>query len=168
MGYKNCVFVCKFYILVIKNEGAKVVDQNEAIVDRLKKLKSKSGMTSAQIAEKSKIPESTITRIFSGKTGNPTITTVMAITKAMGGTAADVFDDTIRVDVVNEVPQVVNTPPVVESKSNEDILGIYKDIIKVKDKWIKTLFVCLCITVFVVFFILLYDITNGNIGYVRY
>lgn len=151
-----------------------MVEQNDTIIDRLKALKSKSGISAAQIAEKSKIPESTITRIFSGKTANPTITTVMAITKAMGGTAADVFDDTVRIDVVTEAPQVVNAPqevktqPVADSVSTKELLELYKDTIKTKNKWIKTLFITSCILIGVILFVLIYDITNGNVGYVRY
>lgn len=114
-----------------------MVDKSEAIIDRLKALKAKSGMTSQQIAEKSKIPESTITRIFSGKTANPTITTVIAIAKAMGGTSADIFDDTVKIDVVSDTPQVV--VPQVDEKLYNEIINIYKDLLKIKDRRINTL-----------------------------
>lgn len=115
-----------------------MIDRSEAIIDRLKELKVKSGMTAQQIAEKSKLPESTVTRIFSGKTANPTITTVIAIAKAMGGTSADIFDDTVKVDVVSETPQVV--VPQVDEKLYNEIINIYKDLLKIKDRRITTLF----------------------------
>lgn len=114
-----------------------MIDKSEAIIDRLKELKVKSSMTAQQIAEKSKLPESTVTRIFSGKTANPTITTVIAIAKAMGGTSADIFDDTVKVDVVSETPQVV--VPQVDEKLYNEIINIYKDLLKIKDKRITTL-----------------------------
>lgn len=114
-----------------------MIDRSEAIIDRLKELKVKSGMTSQQIAEKSKLPESTVTRIFSGKTSNPTVTTVIAIAKAMGGTSADIFDDTVKVDVVSEAPQVV--VPQVDEKLYNEIINIYKDLLKIKDRRITTL-----------------------------
>ena len=94
-------------------------------------------MTAQQIAEKSKLPESTVTRIFSGKTANPTIASVIQMTKAMGGTAADIFDDTVKVDVVSEAPQVV--VPQVDGKIYEEMINIYKDLLKVKDTRITTL-----------------------------
>ena len=50
-------------------------------------------MTNQQIAEKSNIPESTVARIFSGKTPNPTVTTVVSMAKAMGCSAADLLND---------------------------------------------------------------------------
>lgn len=114
-----------------------MIDQNEAIIDRLKALKVKSGKTSLQIAKDCNIPESTVTRIFSGKTPNPTVSTVVAMTKAMGGTAADIFDDTIKVDVVSEAPQVV--VPQVDERLYNEIINIYKDLLKIKDRRITTL-----------------------------
>lgn len=118
-------------------ECAKLIDQNEAIIDRLKALKVKSGKTSLQIAKDCNIPESTVTRIFSGKTPNPTVSTVVAMTKAMGGTAADIFDDTVKVDVVSEAPQVV--VPTVDERLYNEIINIYKDLLKIKDRRITTL-----------------------------
>ncbi len=131
------IFAPKKPILVIELECAKLIDKNEAIIDRLKELKVKSGMTAQQIAEKSKLPESTVTRIFSGKTANPTIASVIQMTKAMGGTAADIFDDTVKVDVVSEAPQVV--VPQVDGKLYEEMISIYKDLLKIKDTRITTL-----------------------------
>lgn len=114
-----------------------MIDQNEAIVDRLRALKVKSGMTSQQIAEKSKLPESTVTRILSGKTANPTVASVLQMAKAMGGTPNDIFDDTVKVDVVSEAPQVV--VPTVDEKLYNEIISIYKDLLKIKDRRISTL-----------------------------
>lgn len=143
-----------------------MIDQNEAIIDRLKALKVKSGKTSLQIAKDCDIPESTVTRIFSGKTPNPTVATVIAMTKAMGGKAADIFDDTVKVDVVSDAPQVV--VPQVDERLYNEVIGIYKDSIKTKDKWIAVLFGL--VTVLVVFIIAIFviDLLHGGIGYVRY
>lgn len=114
-----------------------MVDQNEAIIDRLKALKVKCGKTTLQIAKECDVPESTVTRIFSGKTPNPTISTIIAITKAMGGTSADIFDDKMKVDVVSESPQVVI--PTVDERLYNEIISIYKDLLKIKDKRINVL-----------------------------
>lgn len=114
-----------------------MIDQNEAIIDRLKALKVKSGKTALQIAKDCDLPESTVTRIFSGKTPNPTVSTVIAMTKAMGGTASDIFDDNVKVDVVSESPQVVI--PQVDERLYNEIINIYKDLLKIKDKRITTL-----------------------------
>ena len=107
-----------------------MITQDKAFLERLRMLKDKSGMTTKQIAEKCDIPESTVTRIFSGKTPNPTIITIMAMTKAMGGTAADIFDDNAQVNTIPAVPQSILSD--VERK-NEEITELYERIIKTKD-----------------------------------
>ena len=58
------------------------------MIEELRQLKKQSHMTNQQIAEKSNLPESTVARIFSGKTPNPTVATVVAMTRAMGGAPA--------------------------------------------------------------------------------
>ncbi len=63
------------------------------MIEKLRQLKKKSHMTNQQIAEKSNIPESTVARIFSGKTPNPTIATVVAMAKAMGGSPTDLLSE---------------------------------------------------------------------------
>ena len=113
-----------------------MVLQDKAFLERLRALKDKSGLTTKQIAEKCDIPESTVTRIFTGKTPNPTIITIMAMVKAMDGQAADIFDDNAQVNTAPTVPQVVLTD--IEQK-NLEIIELYKSIIKSKDKYIKFL-----------------------------
>lgn len=141
-----------------------MVLQDKAFLERIRVLKDKSGLTTKQIAEKCNIPESTVTRIFSGKTPNPTIITVMAMTKAMGGSAADIFDDDAQVNTVPAVPQVVLTD--IERK-NLEITELYKNIIESKDRTIRLLtFVLLGVSAVIVF-LLLFDLFCGGIGYLR-
>ncbi len=148
-----------------------MITQDKVFLERLRILKDKSGMTTKQIAEKCDIPESTVARIFSGKTPNPTIISVMAITKAMGGTAADIFDDNAQVNTQLKVPQVVLSD--MEQK-NLEIVNLYKGIInskdetiQSKDKTIRTLTGILLMLVGVFIFILMFDLFNGGIGYLR-
>lgn len=139
-----------------------MVLQDKAFLERLRLLKDKSGMTTKEIAEKSGVPESTITRIFSGKTPNPTIISVMDIIRAMGGKASDVFDDNAQVNTQPKVPQAVITDI---EKKNTEVVELYERIIKSKDKTIKLLtYVLLCLAS-VIIFLLLFDLFNGGIGY---
>lgn len=62
-------------------------------LDKLKDLKKRSGMTTKQIAEKAKMAERTVTRIFSGDTYAPGIDKLRAIVYAMGGSLDDIFDE---------------------------------------------------------------------------
>ena len=138
--------------------------QDKAFLERLRALKDKSGLTTKQIAEKCDIPESTVARIFTGKTPNPTIITVMAMTKAMGGTAADIFDDNAQVNTAPTVPQVVLTD--IEQK-NLEIVELYKSIIETKDKYIKFLAGALIGIAVLVVILLFLDLLVLDIGYFR-
>ena len=138
--------------------------QDKAFLERLRMLKDKSGMTTKEIAEKSGVPESTITRIFSGKTPNPTIISVMDIIRAMGGKASDVFDDNAQVNTQPKVPQVVLTDM---EKKNLEIVELYKGIIESKDKTIKLLTYVLLGLASIIIFLLLFDLFNGGIGYFK-
>ena len=139
-----------------------MVLQDKAFLERLRALKDKSGLTTKQIAEKCDIPESTVTRIFSGKTPNPTIITVMAMTKAMGGQAADIFDDNAQVNTIPAVPQSVLTE--VEQK-NLEIVELYKSIIASKDKYIRFLASALIGIVVLLVILLFLDLLVLDIGY---
>lgn len=63
-------------------------------LDNLKTLKEESKMTTREIAVASNLPESTVKRIFSGKTEDPCVTTIYRIVKAMGGSLDDILSDT--------------------------------------------------------------------------
>ena len=139
-----------------------MVLQDKAFLERLRTLKDKSGMTTKQIAEKCDIPESTVTRIFSGKTPNPTIITVMAMVKAMGGTAADIFDDNAQVNTIPAVPQSVLNE--VEQK-NLEIVELYERMLKTKDKYIKFLSTALIGIVALLVILLFLDLLVLDIGY---
>ena len=145
-----------------KKDVAKMVFQDKAFLERLRMLKDKSGMTTKQIADKCDIPESTVTRIFSGKTPNPTIITVMAMTKAMGGTAADIFDDNAQVNTVPTVPQSVLTE--VEQK-NLEIVELYERMLKTKDKYIRFLAGSLIGVAVLIIILLFLDLLVLDIGY---
>jgi transcriptional regulator with XRE-family HTH domain len=80
-------------------------------LDNLKEIKKKSGMTTKQIAEKSRIPERTINRIFGGESDHPYADTLDLIVKAMGNyDLGDIFTDTnvvIATEAIVEVKEAV-------------------------------------------------------------
>ena len=141
-----------------------MVLQDKVFLERLRVLKDKSGMSAKEIADKSGIPESTVTRILSGKTPNPTIISVMDIIKAMGGKASDVFDDNAQVNTLPKVPQTVVTDM---EKKNSEVIELYERIIKSKDRTIKLLTYVLLGLASVIIFLLLFDLFNDGIGYFR-
>ena len=120
-----------------------MVDQTEPIIYKLQEkfaIYEKSGKHFPQLAKESGVSEVTTKRIINGVTQKPNISDVIKLWKAMGGTATELFDDTIKVDVVTETPQVV--VPQIDEKLYNEIINIYRDLLKIKDKRISTL---LCI-----------------------
>lgn len=62
-------------------------------VETLKRLKKQSKMTTAEIAEKSGIPEPTLEKLFAGKTKRPTLQTVTKLAHLFGCTLDDLQGD---------------------------------------------------------------------------
>ena len=120
-----------------------MIDENIAILDKLNEQRKKSGKSYAQIAEEMSTSESTVIRIYSGKQKNLSVTDVIKLWKLTGGgNAVDLFNDNIKVDVVAETPQVV--VPQIDEKLYNQIIDIYKDQLKGKDKRITALMFIVC------------------------
>ena len=60
-------------------------------LEKIKELKSVSGMSTRQIAEKANMSEKTVTRILSGETDRPYMDTLYDIVSALGGSLDDLF-----------------------------------------------------------------------------
>ena len=60
-------------------------------LNNLKQLKEESGLTTKQIAERAKLPERTVSHIFSGNTNAPRMDTLRAIVYALGGSMDDLL-----------------------------------------------------------------------------
>ena len=93
--------------------------------DNMKALKKKTGLSSKQIAEMTNLPERTVSRIFSGETDNPYITTLIPIVNALGGSLDDIFADTNA---------VVGTERLATLQENIDVANAEKDILIAENK----------------------------------
>ena len=98
-------------------------------LDNLKELKKKTGMSTKQIAEATKLPERTVSRIFSGDTDHPYVDTVFIIVTALGGTLNDIFADT---------KVVVATDELVEIKEAVDVVEAERDLVLTENEMLKT------------------------------
>lgn len=72
-------------------------------VETLKRLKKQSKMTTAEIAEKSGIPEPTLEKLFAGKTKRPTLQTVTKLAHLFGCTLDDLQSEAFEPDQ-KEIP----------------------------------------------------------------
>ena len=97
-------------------------------LDNLKELKKAKGMTSKQIADATKIPESTIKRIFSGDTTDPYVTTIHRIVIALGGSLDHILADTNA---------VLSTESLVAVKENANVVEAERDLIIAENAVLK-------------------------------
>lgn len=118
----------------------------------LKKWKEERKLTTKQISNLSGIPESTVSRILSGQTDNPTFDTICALVKAMDGSL-----DTLA-GMQNHS----------DSSDTLALIALYKKVIAEKNWYIKFLIAVCCSLVAVLIFILIFDLANGSIGFFRY
>ena len=89
-------------------------------LENLKDLKKAKGMTAKQIADATKIPESTINRIFAGDTDNPYVDTVRRIAIALDSSLDEIFA---------ESKVVVATETLAEVKENTEVVEAERDLV---------------------------------------
>ena len=122
------------------------------ILSKLVELRDAKGWTNQRLADESGVPLSTVTRICNGQTDNPTILQVERLANALG----------CSIDEVTGIKQVEQ-----KFSPGDNLIQLYKDVIRTKDKYIKVLAGAL-IGVLVFFIILLFvDLLVHDVGYIR-
>lgn len=99
-------------------------------LDNLKEIKKKTGMTTKQIAEKTRLPERTINRIFAGESDHPYADTLDLIAKAMGHDLGDVFSETKVIVATEDLIDIKETVDIVEAE--RDLILVENDMLKAK------------------------------------
>lgn len=87
-------------------------------LENLKELKKKTGMTAKQIAERTRLPERTVNRIFAGESDHPYADTLDLIVKALGYDLGDIFADTGVIVATTELVEIKETVDVVEAEKD--------------------------------------------------
>lgn len=99
-------------------------------LDNLKELKKRAGMSAKQIAEKTRLPERTVSRIFSGDTDNPYVDTLHRIVTVLGGSLDDILADTKAVVATESLVEVQESANVIEAQ--RDLIAVENDMLKDK------------------------------------
>ena len=99
-------------------------------LDNLKELRKSSGKSLKQIADETKIPESTVKRIFGGDTDDPYVSTIHRIVICLGGSLDHVLADTNAVLASKTVAEVKETAGVAEAE--RDLLAAQNAILEDK------------------------------------
>ena len=97
-------------------------------LDNLKDLKKAKGMTAKQIADKTNLPERTVSRIFSGDTDNPYVDTLHRIVTVLGGSLDDILADT---------KVVVGEENLVTLQENVEVVTAERDLIIAENAILK-------------------------------
>ena len=97
-------------------------------LDNLKELKKKTGMSAKQIADKTNLPERTVSRIFSGDTDNPYVDTLHRIVTVLGGSLDDILADT---------KVVVGEENLVTLQENVEVVTAERDLIMTENAILK-------------------------------
>ncbi len=118
----------------------------------LKKMKEERKLTTKQISDLSGIPESTISRILSGQTDNPSFDTICALVRAMGGS----------------LDELTGIRPTADAPDPLPLVALYEKVIDEKNRLIKVLLIACCVLIAVFIFIVLFDLVNGQIGFIQY
>lgn len=105
-------------------------------LENLKELKKKTGMSVKQIADKTRLPERTINRIFAGESDHPYADTLDLIVKALGYDLGDIFADTGVVVATQDLVEIKENVDVVEAE--RDLTIAENDMLKAKNAALET------------------------------
>lgn len=145
--------------------------QTNEIISGIIRCKEESGLTNQQLADASGVPKSTVDKILSGRTENPTLQNILDLANAVDYTFSR----------HTELPPV----PVSPGDSDNRIEAIYKDriaayerliardqrhnnmLLAEKNRWLKLSLILNIVLVVFIIGVLIYDITHLDVGWVR-
>lgn len=141
-------------------------------LSQLQTLKEDKGLTSADIAKLSGVPEQTVKRIFNGTTPDPRFDTIAKITISLGGSLDIISGLRPETDFKPSTPVRKALSASADLIGEKDIrIAELKEELK-RERCAKTIILC-CAAAFSVLFVslltfLIFDILNGNVGFIRY
>ena len=150
-------------------------------------LKEKCGLTYEAIAEKSQRSESTVKNLCLGKTEDPRLDTVAPVIYAMGGSIDEMYTgkskDAVKEISINSIKEIYEQQLLEMSKSNEtqinnirahyeqhrsDSKENYERLLKEKSNQAKTFMVLACIGYAILIGLLILEVANPNLGWLRF
>lgn len=138
------------------------------LVDKIIARKAELGVTNAWIAEKSGVPESTVTKVMNGTNKSPQMATIIPIAETLGVP--------ISSQTMEQIEPEARPEPLAERTYDQYILDMlresYEQRLRDKDeqnrtlrRWIYILAAALALIVAIVLFICIYDITHPDRGW---
>lgn len=134
------------------------------LYEKLKALKMSKNLTIQEISEKSGVPSSTVSRIFSGQTDNPSFQNICDIVIAMEGS----LDELVGIKSYESADKTnADTHAVLMQMCRERIEDKEREI----KKWtriIRILSIAFISLVIIIIALLIYDVASPGMGYIRY
>lgn len=116
--------------------------------DKLVFAKQAKNLTNREIAEKTGVPESTVTRILAGQTENPSFSNIADIAAALGVSLDELTG--AAAPAAEAEPQDLRLPHISEQLAViTAACEQMQQYAKVKDKWILRMFVYCCVITFI-------------------
>lgn len=150
-------------------------------------LKEKSGITYEAIAEKSGRSESTVKNLCSGKTEDPRLDTVAPVIYAMGGSIDEMYTgkskDAVKEISINSIKEIYEQQLLEMSKINEkhiadirahyeqhraDSKENYERLLKERGNRTVAAIVFACIGYAILITLLILEVANPNLGWLRF
>lgn len=122
------------------------------ILSKLVELRDAKGWTNQRLADESGVPLSTVIRICNGQTDNPTILQVEKLATALG----------CSIDEITGIKQVEE-----KFAPDDNLIQLYKDIIRTKDRYIRFLSATLITIVVILLVMLFLDMFILDVGYIQ-
>lgn len=143
-----------------------MVETPDTIRKYLTALKERTGLSWADLSAATKLPDSTIRKIFSGETADPRLETISLIVSAMGGS----LDAMLRGQTETESAETAVLSMMRESYENRiaDMKRTFDQYTQSMRKDKILLFITACgLTAFLIVFLVM-DLLLGLSGWIRY
>lgn len=135
------------------------MDGSAMNIDYLRKLKAESNLTNEHLAQLSGIPESTLARIFNGRTDNPYFQTIVDLVRAMKGSVDEMED-------LRSLQKDANTAE--NAAVDKKLITLYREIINNKERLIRFLAGVLLAVMIFILIMVTYDILHPMKGWIQY
>lgn len=122
-------------------------------IEKLKTLKAAKNFTLQRLADESGIPQSTISRVLSGQTDNPTFQTIAVLVKTMGGS-------------LDELAGIQHKERECNAEMYERMLADRDKTIQYRGKWIVALFALCCVLIAVTTIYVVMDLSDPSQGWI--
>ena len=139
------------------------------VANYLTSKKEKSGLTYEEIAERSGLSISTVKNLCLGRTEDPRLNTVAPVTYAVDGSIDEMITGNRKVEVQqNSNIQVYEQYIKSINENHAREMDLKDEIIKIKDNHANFFKILACVGLSILIGILILEVTNPNLGWIRF